>query len=84
MCENQDLNGFQKNLEERYEVEKVKLGEGGVRILRRSMCWAGFGTVSRARDKATGARRARKSRFFKHFCSKTDGFKASPSLLRLS
>lgn len=33
MCENQDLNGFQKNLEERYEVEKVKLGEGGVRII---------------------------------------------------
>eukprot|EP00434_Breviolum_minutum_P038419 symbB.v1.2.034079.t1/scaffold4334.1/size41036/2 len=37
---------FNKNIEERYEIEKTKLGEGG------------FGTVSRARDKATNVRRA--------------------------
>ncbi|CAJ1344016.1 unnamed protein product [Effrenium voratum] len=37
---------FSTNIEERYEIDKVKLGEGG------------FGTVRRARDKETGARRA--------------------------
>lgn len=41
-----DLGEFQKNIEERYEMEKTKLGEGG------------FGTVSVAHDKATGVRRA--------------------------
>jgi len=37
---------FKKHIEERYEIESTKIGEGG------------FGTVSPAKDKATGIRRA--------------------------